>query len=214
MEVLYMIETRVVSRVKMCACNQFHSTAEKHTFISGAHWTRPHSVSTARCWAFWPQQEGPTWPWEEAWQDLRGWLSQWGKVTILPKMWSCDDKENEEDPARVSSLLSGQSPLSSAPKWTHTAWHWADLQNICWINKCLHTADLVSEICLLEKSETWRRNSIRWTHLKSTRFTCGLHMPPLPLSSPARGFYWIWFPFPPYLRPTSLIPSNVDLFQE
>ena len=25
-----MIETRVVSRVKMCACNQFHSTAEKH----------------------------------------------------------------------------------------------------------------------------------------------------------------------------------------
>lgn len=85
MEVLYMMETRVVSRVKMCACNQFHSTAEKHTFISGAHWTRPHSVSTARCWAFWPQQEGPTWPWEEAWQGLRGWLSQWGKVTILPK---------------------------------------------------------------------------------------------------------------------------------
>ena len=109
MEVLYMMETRCVSRVKMSAFNQFHSKAEKHTFISGAHWTRPHSVSTARCWAFWPQQEGPTWPWEEAWQDLRGWLSQWGKVTILPKMWSCDDKENEEDPARVSSLLSGQS---------------------------------------------------------------------------------------------------------
>lgn len=119
MEVLYMMETRRVSRIKMCACNQFHSIAEKHTFISGAHWTRPHSVSTARCSAFWPQQEGPTWPWEEAWQDLRGWLSQWGKVTILPKMWSCDDKENEEDPARVSSLLSGQS-LCPVPLNGHT----------------------------------------------------------------------------------------------